>query len=215
MHPEMPTDEFVKQRTTNQEDVLDTLRQVNSFIQLPSLKEYDDFIENLWNTCSYRMYIINYLMRNFYTRNVDLIFDIVETKNETLQDKTKNYLWINRRQMCIVYIRNNYKTARTYGPKIYPIKNERFIRAVKTCHKMDAFPLCPHDEPTLIGHHIKKMSFNGLGESNCLKIIVNEYRDDIKKLEDISKKRGTNLQVLLKSYNIGYNDKNQDEDNSE
>ena len=45
MHPEMPTDEFVKQRTTNQEDVLDTLRQANSFKQLPSLKEYDDFIE--------------------------------------------------------------------------------------------------------------------------------------------------------------------------
>ena len=61
------------------------------------------------------MYIINYLMRHFYTRNLDLIFEIVETKNETLQDKTKNYLWINRRQMCIVYIRNNYKTARTYG----------------------------------------------------------------------------------------------------
>ena len=54
-----------------------------------------------------------------------------------------------------------------------------------------------------------------MGESNCLKIIVNEYRDDIKKLEDISKKRGTNLQVLLKSYNIGYNDKSQDDDNSE
>ena len=45
MNPEMPTDEFVKQRTTNQEDVLDTLRQANSFKQLPSLKEYDDFIE--------------------------------------------------------------------------------------------------------------------------------------------------------------------------
>ena len=41
-------------------------------------------------TLAVTLYIINDLMRNFYTRNVDLIFDIVETKNETLQDKTKN-----------------------------------------------------------------------------------------------------------------------------
>ena len=88
----MPTDEFVKQRTTNQEDVLDTLRQVNSFIQLPSLKEYDDFIENLWNTCSYRMYIINYLMRNFYTRNVDLIFDI-DTGGSQSGERGRRFLY--------------------------------------------------------------------------------------------------------------------------
>ena len=47
------------------------------------------------------------------------------------------------------------------------------------------------------------------------RFVNDQDRDDIKKLEDISKKRGTNLQVLLKSYNIGYNDKVQDEDNSE
>ena len=88
----MPTDEFVKQRTTNQEDVLDTLRQVNSFMQLPSLKEYDDFIENLWNTCSYRMYIINYLMRNFYTRNVDLIFDI-DTGGSQSGERGRRFLY--------------------------------------------------------------------------------------------------------------------------
>ena len=54
-------------------------------------------------------------MRHYYTRNLDLIFDITETKNDTLKDKTKTYLWINRRKQSILYIRNNYKTARTYG----------------------------------------------------------------------------------------------------
>ena len=146
-------------------------------------------------------------MRHYYTRNLDLIFDITETKNDTLKDKTKNYLWINRRKQSILYIRNNYKTARTYGQKSYEIKNERFIRAVKACHKqMYAFPIC--NEPTLIGYYITKMSFHQLGESNCLKIVINHYRDNIKKLEEISRARGTNLQVLLKSYNISYNNDN-------
>ena len=42
-----------------------------------------------------------------------------------------------------MYIRNVYKIARTYGPKTYEIKNERFIKAVKCCQKyMYAFPIC-------------------------------------------------------------------------
>ena len=67
-----------------------------------------------------------------------------------------------------------YKTAKIYGQKSYDVKNERFIRAVKCCQKMQyAFPIC--DDPSLIGYHITKMSFNKLGESNCLKIIINHY----------------------------------------
>jgi len=76
-------------------------------------------------------------MRHYYTRNLDLIFDITETK------------------------------------KHFKRQNQKLLR--------------------------------GLGESNCLKIIINHYRDNIKKLEEISRARGTNLQVLLKSYNISYN----------
>ena len=64
-----------------------------------------------------------------------------------------------------------------------------------------------------IGYYITKMSFNQLGESNCLKIIINHYRDNIKKLEEISRARGTNLQVLLKSYNISYNNDNSEWNN--
>ena len=68
---------------------------------------------------------------------------------------------------CVTYIRNLYKTAKIYGQKSYDIKNERFIRAVKCCEKLQyAFPIC--DDPSLIGYHINKMSFNKLGKSNCL-----------------------------------------------
>jgi len=50
----------------------------------------------------YREHIINYLMRFHYVRNLDCIFDIVQIKAETLADKTKNYLWLNKRNLSVV-----------------------------------------------------------------------------------------------------------------
>ena len=59
------------------------------------------------------------------------------------------------------------------------------------------------------GYRINKMTLpdkkgNRLGESNCLKIIVNHYRYNYQKLKEISLSRGTNLEVLLTSYNLSY-----------
>ena len=51
-----------------------------------------------------------------------------------------------------------------------------------------------------------------LGEGDCLKIIVNHYRDNYQKLEEISKSRGTNFKVLMTSYNISYNNSDKDKD---
>ena len=56
------------------------------------------------------------------------------------------------------------------------------------------------------------MSFNKLGEGNSLKIIINHYRDNYQKMKEISQRRGTNMKVLMESYNISYNQEN---DNSE
>ena len=204
IEPAMPIDIFHEQRDTNKKDVREHLQQANSFKVLPPLEEFDAFIENLWQKGLYREYIINYLMRYHYVRNLDCIFDIVATKQETLADKTKNYLWMNKRNLSVVYIRNNYKTFKTYGQKSVEIKNERFIKSVKVCFKqMYAFPIT--EDPALIGYHINRMSFKRLGESNCLKIIINHYRSNYQKIEEISRSRGTNTQTLMTSYNITYN----------
>ena len=77
----MPHDELIEQRTINKKDVDEHLKQANSFKQLPELSE-----------CKYREYIVIFLMRHYYVRNQDLMFDIVYTKTETLADRCKNYL---------------------------------------------------------------------------------------------------------------------------
>ena len=65
----MPHDELIEQRTINKKDVDEHLKQANSFKQLPELSE-----------CKYREYIVIFLMRHYYVRNQDLMFDIVYTK---------------------------------------------------------------------------------------------------------------------------------------
>ena len=94
----MPIDILVEQRTTNKADVIETLQQANYYTDLPELDEFDTFIENLWKRGMYREYIVNYLIRHYYVRNLDLIFDIVETKKETLLFRPKLKLSMVRQE---------------------------------------------------------------------------------------------------------------------
>jgi len=200
---QMPIDQLVLQRNINKEEVNETLKQANLFTELPSLEEVDNFIETLWKKGMYRDYIINYLIRHHYVRNQDLGFDICETKRETLEDTTKNYLWLDRKSQRVNYIRNTYKTAKTYGQKVTVITNERFLRAVKVCNRqMYAFPITT--DPEKIGYYIQKMTLNQLGEGRILKIIIDHYKSDYSKIQEIARSRGTAESVILSSYNISY-----------
>jgi len=202
MTPVLPTGKLIKQRTTNTNDVEAHVKENNSKLDLPDITEFDAYISDLYKKKKYREYIINYLMRNYYVRNQDLLFDTVTVKRDTI-DSNLNYLWLDSKKRRVIYIRNSYKTVDTYGPKTYVIEDADFVRAVKFCHKLQyAFPLT--DSPEKIGYYIKKLSFKELGEGAILKMIISHYKDDIHVLKEISEKRGTALDVLLTSYNIAY-----------
>jgi hypothetical protein len=201
--PKMEINVLTKFREQNKETVQDMIKMNNMFIVLPSLGEFDNYLELLWSDKKYKEYIINFLIRHHYVRNKDLLFDIVDKKSDI--DENSNWLWIDRRNQRCVYYRNDYKTASTYGPKETMIDNERFLKAAKMCHKkMDEFPIT--DSEDKIGYHIQKLSFRKLGEGALLKIIINHYKGDISRLKEISNSRGTNLGTLLTSYNITYQD---------
>jgi len=173
------------------------------YTELPSIEVVDNYLEELWSKSKYREYIINYLIRYYYVRNQDLIFDIVETKTATLEDPNANYLWLDRKKQAVHYIRNSYKTAKTYGQKVAKIDNERFLHAVKKCNRqMYAFPIT--EDPDKIGYYIQKMTPLQLGEGKILKIIIDHYKNDYSKMQEIAKSRGTNEAVLLTSYSISY-----------
>ena len=128
-----------------------------------------------------------------------MIFDYIETHKEAA-DTTKNYMLYERKKKQVTYIRNVYKTSNTYGPKENVITDPNFITAIRMMK--DRFPII--NSESKIGYYVQKYSFQELGEGALLKVIINEYRDNINVIKRISESRGTNLPTLLTSYNITY-----------
>ena len=203
----MPTQQLKDQRTLNKSTVKESLQMRNKYIVLPEITEFDDYIEDLFNKSKFREFIVNYLIRHHYVRNKDLMFHIVEKKSEC--DNIANWMWLDRKNRRCVYFRNDYKTFCTYGPKETVITDEKFLTAVKRCFNSKVqdvesrfFPITM--DPTKIGYYVQKLSFNQLGESALLKIIIKHHLTDYKKIQEISISRGTDTNTLLESYNISY-----------
>jgi hypothetical protein len=169
---------------------------------LPSYSELVEYTDYLWEKMEWKDYIINYLLINYQVRNQDLVFDIVNKKRDT-KDTDKNYMWITPKK--VVYTRNVYKTASTYGKKTDTITDPKFILAVKrvyACSKRDEE--CGVFIPTLsqVGYYIKKATYKQLGEGAYVKIIINHFRKDLTKLKSISENRGSSLTTLAENYDI-------------
>ncbi len=162
---------------------------------LPPLSEFDQYIDFLYDNGKWQEFIINYLIRNAYVRNQDMVVEIVRNKKDMVNDKT-NYIWIAKNK--IVYVRNNYKTAETYGQKTNEFRDPKLRNAFM---KLKG-PLIPN--PANPGYYAKHFSFKQLGEGALMKMIVNNARlnGDLYKLKEISKSRGTSMDVLAENYNV-------------
>lgn len=176
-------------------------------VDLPkSLPSYEDLVEYtnmLYEQSEWTDYIINYLLINYNVRNKDLLFDIVRRKKVAKADKTKNYLWLS--DSFVEYIRNDYKTAKTYGQKSVKIKDKKFMTAVRrvfACQKHNEDCGVFIENPNYLGYYLKKATLGGIGETLYNKIIVNHFRKDIDKLEQIAEDRGTDIKTLLEYYDI-------------
>ena len=187
--------ELIAKRDDNKVTIQECVKQNNSLMELPPLQEFDDHIESLYAASKWREFIINYLLRNCYVRNNDLLFEIVRRKKDT-KDEDTNHMWLQAKK--VTYYRKVYKTATTYGMKTNIITDPRFIIALKQINQ----PLIP--TPQQVGYYVKQMSFQQLGEGAIVKIIVNHHRADIDKLLEISKSRGTDIKTLITTYNIQY-----------
>ena len=182
------------------EDVKDTNRKLQN--TLPTYNEIVDYMNNLYDSSAWTDYIINYLLINYQVRNVDLLFDIVKLKR-LANDKTKNYMWLGPYKAT--YIRNVYKTAGTYGKKVFIITDAKFLTALKRViahQKNDEYQgeFIPNENQ--LGYYIQKATYKAIGEGNYFKVIVNQYRNDLDKIKEISDHRGTKIQTILDSYDI-------------
>ena len=96
-------------------------------LELPTIKELKDYLNAASKARDHKRFIINYLLIHFSVRNKDL--DLIITDNKDVIDDENNYLYLAN-SYCM-FIRNNYKTFKTYGQKKFPIKSTKFTRAVR------------------------------------------------------------------------------------
>lgn len=143
-------------------------------------------------------FITNYLVFYLHTRNADLICRVVDG-GATL-DPRINYLvyYPNR----VEFIRNNYKTAHSYGSKTNIFTDPIVIDAVSKLPKNEWLLV---ENPKSIGNAVmrKLYTYNGkhLTEIDYLHNNITHFKDDINALKKIEHNRGSSINELLTFYN--------------
>ena len=154
-------------------------------------------INKYYKEQNYRAFVVSYLVYYFNTRNADLNITICKSKRYA-KDENQNYLII--RKASVIYIRNDYKTSKTYGSKSHEIRGKKFVESVKnilqdeTCIKI-------FESFSNSTHMITQLMPFGLKTSDIVKIVLAED-NSLHKASKIGKKRGTSLQTLENAYNL-------------
>jgi len=204
-----PTSKLEKRRDENKDKLKGFVKEKNQKLKsdgLPTYADLLDYLEFLYDSKRWIDFIINYLLIYYHTRNEDLNFELVPFKRDIKANPDINYLWYSKRAKKGTLYRRNYKTAGTYGMKTDTITDSKFLNAIKEvfeCRKKgdeSCSVFIPNKEN--VGFYIKKATLDNLGENIYNKIIVTHFRNNLDKLTEISKSRGTDLKTLYENYDI-------------
>lgn len=193
-YKQLPNDNV---RQLIQQVVQDTLKindENNQAKDIPPLimfrrKMKDYFMKTDFASCA-----ILYLLLTFNVRNADL--NLLITKENPI-DPTINYLVL--KPNSVQYIRNDYKTVKTYGRKKHRIVNKMFLECIQKLYDFGKTSLINKDLDN-ITRTIKKIT-GGYTEADLMKRSVFEAKG-LRELTKIQDNRGTALQTMAQSYDI-------------
>ncbi len=181
---------------------------------LPTRRDLERYLNDLYLDGEYRAFIINYLLLNYYVRNKDLDIVIVNNKEDYKKLGVKgddNVVFAGSKN---IYLRNQYKTVKQYGQKKYSFNSTKFSKAVnkfveqQNSEEEIVYLLSDKNGNRItndsIGNYIKRFTLNKLTESDYNKIAVSQIKDisDYADLKSISEKRGTSVPTLVSEYNL-------------
>lgn len=187
-------------------------KNVDLLENLPELKSIKKLFNNINVQTDPLKYIVNYLILKFNVRNEDIIKTKVTFNRKDAKDKNYNYIIINGNRM--EYIRNVYKTSKTYGTKRNIISSSKFKNALENLREIrggnDEFNLVVDkngkmiDETIRFGSYIQPLTINQLGEGNIFKIVVKDINDhgSINQLKKVSNNRGTSIDTIISNYHL-------------
>lgn len=175
--------------------------------ELPTYKELSDAIKKETDPIKY---IINFLFLKVNTRNMDIAFiDIHKSvENEDDLDKDRNHIYIKDGKA--IFIRNKYKTFRSYGQKRNIISVKKFVDTIKTLlGDKDKVALFATKKGTpiavgAIGSYFRRFMILGLKEGEIMKIVLKHIDEEgsYDQLRRVASNRGTSIGTLLKEYDI-------------
>lgn len=163
--------------------------------RLPDYKELTDFAKKQTG----RAYLVNYILLNYGVRSQDL--DTIITKEDNNNKKDNYLILIND---SVDYIRNRYKTIGTHGAQLHTIRDKKFVSIVKDIlsdrNSVKMFDIKQADKA------LRKYTYKGLSESEYFKILVCHLYEtkQVSKLYKMGETRGTNIDVILRNYNLNY-----------
>ena len=184
-------------------------------ITLPTLEELNAHLRQLFADQKWKEYILMWLLMNYNTRNMDLDLEIVNSIHATTHDKSRNYLV--RRKEDFVYIRNSYKTYKSYGQKRHYFKSTPMTFAIRYY-----IAELPPNQPIFliqqngerlneksVSNYVKNILPNNITETDVNKIQVSAINDlaDYKKLLQMADRRGTEINTLITYYHLRFSEK--------
>ena len=205
---EEETDKLIKLRNSLKDEIIKN-RKENLTKLDESLPNADKVFEELDKLSGLR-YIINYLMMHHALRNKDINLKFVKALPK---NKTENYIMMKGKNILLNI--NSYKTEEKYGSKEINISNEKFIDEIKKMKLDDGDYLLTKKNGDKISNistfndKVLHLTIDKLGQNKIVKIMIKDLINNksFDKLEQMSKDRGTSIDVLLKSYNLYNGDK--------
>tara|TARA_R110000851_G_scaffold291471_1_gene445860 strand:- start:1888 stop:2730 length:843 start_codon:yes stop_codon:yes gene_type:complete len=193
--------EFETQREKNNKLILEEnkTKSKDSKLYLPKYQELIDHLDVVYDAGDWRAFIVNYILLNYHTRDMDISLNIITNKKDINADI--NYIMLTKKKAT--YVRNQYKTVKTHGAKTSSVTDVRFIDA---CHKFlkevsssSKGALFPSEN---VNYWVSKSTCGGLGEGNIYKICVNHFKGDLSKLKYLCESRGSSLDTLVQYYDL-------------
>ena len=134
-------------------------------------------------------------MLTYGVRNMDTDVEIVKDKKDMTDDK-QNYIIIKPSKAT--WVRNHYKTFKTFGQQEHVITDPEFLKAVKKHGVGRIF-----DEGQM-NNQMKKLLINKMNEARVFKMVIDELYDnkDTEGINRMSKSRGTSIATIKSFYNV-------------
>ena len=216
---------LIKYRTELMDNKAEKQAEKNVAILEKSGADYHDLMGAL-DTATGKDYILFYLLINFNTRNNDLIMKVISRKDKDKLNKEENFMVVGTSKSK--YIRNDYKTAKSFGSKEDVVRDDKFQKIMLNVlgdggeYLFVNNKLKPYKQ-TEIGKFIKSrfkkyLPNSDLSQAVIYKIIQNhaEQNGNIKMMKNMADARGHSLETQISSYSsTNYNNKAEESDDDE